>query len=203
MKKASSISVTITTTFYMLCGVLGYAAFGSKAPGNFMTGFGFYDPYWLVDIGNIFIAVHLIGAYQVFCQPIYQAVENVCYKRWPDNGFVTNERIVEIPLFGEYPFSYLRLIWRTAYVIFSVVVAMIFPFFNDVVGLIGALAFWPLTVFLPIEMYIVQAKIRKHSVRWWSLKTVSFVCMVVSIVAAAGSIQGLVKSLRGYKPFKD
>lgn len=65
MKKASGIGVSTTTIFYMLCGVLGYAAFGNKAPGNFLTGFGFYEPFWLVDIGNICIAIHLIGAYQV------------------------------------------------------------------------------------------------------------------------------------------
>ncbi|RWW33717.1 hypothetical protein GW17_00001559 [Ensete ventricosum] len=65
MKKATTIGVLTTTTFYMLCGVLGYAAFGNTAPGNFLTGFGFYDPFWLVDIGNICIVVHLVGAYQV------------------------------------------------------------------------------------------------------------------------------------------
>jgi amino acid permease len=65
MKKSSSVGIAITTFFYSLCGLLGYAAFGNNAPGNFLTGFGFYEPYWLVDIGNIFIIIHLVGAYQV------------------------------------------------------------------------------------------------------------------------------------------
>ncbi|CAI9113218.1 OLC1v1013788C1 [Oldenlandia corymbosa var. corymbosa] len=51
MKKATFWSVTITTVFY-LCGCIGYAAFGDLSPGNLLTGFGFYNPYWLVDIGN-------------------------------------------------------------------------------------------------------------------------------------------------------
>ncbi len=34
---------------------------------------------------------------------------------------------------------------------------MLVPFFNDVVGLLGALGFWPLTVFLPIQMHLKQA----------------------------------------------
>lgn len=37
------------------------------------------------------------------------------------------------------------------------VIAMLVPFFNDVVGLLGALGFWPLTVFLPIQMHLKQA----------------------------------------------
>lgn len=65
MKKSSLIGITISTIFYSLCGLLGYGAFGNKAPGNFLTGFGFYEPYWLVDIGNLFIIIHLVGAYQV------------------------------------------------------------------------------------------------------------------------------------------
>lgn len=66
MKKASLIGVTTTTLFYVLCGCVGYAAFGNKAPGNFLTGFGFYEPFWLIDFANVCIAVHLIGAYQVY-----------------------------------------------------------------------------------------------------------------------------------------
>ena len=65
MKKACIIGVSIISVFYVLCGALGYAAFGNRAPGNFLTGFGFYEPYWLVDIANICIVIHLVGAYQV------------------------------------------------------------------------------------------------------------------------------------------
>lgn len=75
MKKASLVGITITTAFYMSCGLLGYAAFGNKAPGNFLTGFGFYEPYWLIDIANIFIVVHLVGAYQV----IINSMNKSCY----------------------------------------------------------------------------------------------------------------------------
>ncbi|XP_042046811.1 amino acid permease 6-like isoform X2 [Salvia splendens] len=64
MKKASLVGVSTTTLFYVLCGCLGYAAFGNDAPGNFLTGFGFYEPFWLIDFANVCIAIHLIGAYQ-------------------------------------------------------------------------------------------------------------------------------------------
>lgn len=65
MKRASLVGVSTTTLFYMLCGCLGYAAFGNDAPGNFLTGFGFFEPYWLIDFANVCIAIHLVGAYQV------------------------------------------------------------------------------------------------------------------------------------------
>lgn len=66
MKKATVFSIIVTTVFYLLCGCLGYASFGDLAPGNLLTGFGFFNPYWLLDIANLAIVVHLVGAYQVY-----------------------------------------------------------------------------------------------------------------------------------------
>jgi hypothetical protein len=65
MKKASMVAIFITTFFYLCCGCFGYAAFGDATPGNLLTGFGFYEPYWLIDIANVCIIIHLVGGYQV------------------------------------------------------------------------------------------------------------------------------------------
>lgn len=65
MKKASTIAVVVTTFFYLCCGGFGYAAFGENTPGNLLTGFGFYEPYWLIDLANACIVLHLVGGYQV------------------------------------------------------------------------------------------------------------------------------------------
>jgi len=37
-------------------------------------------------------------------------------------------------------------------------IAILFPLFNDMLGVIGAVKFWPLVVYFPVEMYIVQKK---------------------------------------------
>ncbi|XP_024976421.1 amino acid permease 6-like [Cynara cardunculus var. scolymus] len=202
MKRASLAGVSTTTLFYVLCGCLGYAAFGNDAPGNFLTGFGFYEPFWLIDFANVCIAIHLIGAYQVFCQPLFGFVEMKCRQQWPDSKFITTEHIVNLPFFGEYYVNMFRLVWRTAYVTLTAIVAMIFPFFNSFLGLIGAGSFYPLTVYFPIEMYIARAKIPKYSFTWVWLKILSWVCLVVSLVAAIGSVQGLLMDVKKYKPFQ-
>ncbi|CAJ1960248.1 unnamed protein product [Sphenostylis stenocarpa] len=54
----------MTTFFYLFCGCFGYGAFGNATPGNLLTGFGFYEPYWLVAFGNACIILYLVGAYQ-------------------------------------------------------------------------------------------------------------------------------------------
>ncbi|KAK7247607.1 hypothetical protein RIF29_42493 [Crotalaria pallida] len=200
MKKATMISIAVTTTFYMLCGCMGYAAFGDDAPGNLLTGFGFYNPYWLVDIANAAIVIHLVGAYQVFAQPIFAFVEKGATKRWPN--IADKEINIPIPCLPPYKLNLFRLVWRTVFVILTTVVSMLLPFFNDIVGVIGALGFWPLTVYFPVEMYISQKKIPKWSNRWISLQIFSLGCLIVSVVAAVGSVAGVLGDLKKYKPFK-
>ncbi|KAD1287137.1 hypothetical protein E3N88_43055 [Mikania micrantha] len=197
MKKATIAGISASTVFYMLCGVLGYAAFGNDAPGNFLTGFGFYDPFWLVDIGNICIVIHLLGAYQVLAQPLFGFVETCSKRKWPQNKLVTEDFI----LCG-YSINMFRLAWRTSYVIVTTIIAMIFPFFNDFVGLLGACTFWPLSVYFPIEMYISQAKIRKYSFTWIWMQILSLACLIVSLVAAIGSTRGLITSVESFQPFQ-
>ncbi|CAO2152751.1 unnamed protein product [Urochloa humidicola] len=196
MRKATAISVATTTIFYMLCGCMGYAAFGDAAPDNLLTGFGFYEPYWLLDIANVAIVIHLVGAYQVFCQPLFAFVERWAASRWPDSAFITKE--VKL---GPFVLSVFRLTWRTAFVCLTTVTAMLLPFFGDVVGLLGAVSFWPLTVYFPVEMYIVQRGVRRGTTRWVCLQTLSATCLVVSVAAAAGSIADVIDALKVYRPF--
>ncbi|KAL5174059.1 Amino acid permease 2 [Glycine soja] len=198
MKKATLISIAVTTTFYMLCGCMGYAAFGDAAPGNLLTGFGFYNPYWLIDIANAAIVIHLVGAYQVFSQPIFAFVEKEVTQRWPN---FNREFKIPIPGFSPYKLKVFRLVLRTVFVVLTTVISMLLPFFNDIVGVIGALGFWPLTVYFPVEMYISQKKIPKWSNRWISLKIFSMACLIVSVVAAVGSVAGVLLDLKKYKPF--
>ncbi|KAJ9673551.1 hypothetical protein PVL29_023239 [Vitis rotundifolia] len=202
MKKATLLSVIVTTLFYMLCGCMGYAAFGDLAPGNLLTGFGFYNPYWLLDIANAAIVIHLVGAYQVYCQPLFAFIEKWAAERFPDSQFITKEIKIPIPGFKPYNLNLFRLVWRTIFVIITTVISMLMPFFNDVVGILGAFGFWPLTVYFPVEMYIAQKKIPKWSTRWLCLQILSFACLIISIAAAAGSVAGVVLDLKVYKPFK-
>ncbi|XP_073122085.1 amino acid permease 3 [Henckelia pumila] len=202
MKKATFLSVAVTTVFYMLCGCFGYAAFGDSSPGNLLTGFGFYNPYWLLDIANIAIVVHLVGAYQVYCQPLFAFVEKTVAGWYPNSKFIAKEIAVPVPGLKSFKLNLFRLVWRTVFVIITTVISMLMPFFNDVVGILGAFGFWPLTVYFPVEMYIVQKKIPKWSARWISLQILSAACLIISIAAAVGSFAGVVSDLKSYKPFK-
>ncbi|XP_004502977.1 amino acid permease 3-like [Cicer arietinum] len=198
MKKATILSVAVTTTFYMLCGCMGYAAFGGEAPGNLLTGFDLYNPAWLIDVANAAVVIHLVGAYQVYVQPVFAFIEKNATTKWPQTNV---DHKIPIPGFGPYNLNLFRLVWRTVFVIITTFIAMLIPFFNDVLGLLGAVGFWPLTVYFPVEMYILQKHISKWSFKWVCLKLMSFLCFLVSAIAAIGSIASIVNDLKKYKPF--
>jgi len=63
MKRANVIGVSTMTILFLLCSCLGYAAFGDHTPANIF--YGFTEPYWIVALGDIFVVIHMIGAYQV------------------------------------------------------------------------------------------------------------------------------------------
>lgn len=140
---------------------------------------------------------------QVYCQPLFAFVEKWSATRWSKSDFITREYEAAIPCTGtSYKLNLFRLVWRSAFVVVTTVIAMLMPFFNGVVGILGALGFWPLTVYFPVEMYIAQKKIRRWSGRWLGLQILSFTCLVVSLAAACGSIAGVVLDLKSYRPFK-
>ncbi|KAF8701352.1 hypothetical protein HU200_033682 [Digitaria exilis] len=200
MKKATAVSVAVTTVIYLLCGCVGYAAFGSGAPDNMLTGFGFYEPFWLLDVANAFVVVHLVGTYQVMTQPVFAYVERRVAAAWPGSALV-RERDVRVGQVMALSVSPIRLVWRTTYVCVTTAVAMLLPFFGSVVGFIGAVSFWPLTVYFPVAMYMAQRKVKRGSTRWLLLHALSAGCLVVSVAAAAGSIAGIVEELKAHNPF--
>lgn len=67
MKRAVLVGGLTMTLLFMVCGSLGYAAFGNKTPGNLLAGFGdeMANAFWLLDLANFCIVVHIIGAFQV------------------------------------------------------------------------------------------------------------------------------------------
>ncbi|KFK41629.1 hypothetical protein AALP_AA2G152600 [Arabis alpina] len=193
MKKASTVSIFITTFFFLCCGCFGYAAFGDATPGNLLTGFGFYEPFWLIDFANVCIVLHLVGGFQVYTQPIFAAMERWLTEEYPQNNFNARFSGLKLPLLGgTVRLSPMRMYLRTIYVVIITGISIVFPYFNEVLGVVGALGFWPLAVYFPVEMCILQKKIRVWTRPWLLLRGFSFVCLLVSLLAFVGSIHGLV-----------
>ncbi|CAN6457891.1 unnamed protein product [Victoria cruziana] len=195
MKRASIVSISIATLFYLSCGCFGYAAFGDDAPGNILTGFGFFEPYWLIDFANACIILHLVGGYQVYSQPVFAFSEEFIERMLPKStAFIKKDYSIGVPRLPVYHFTLIRLCFRSLYVVSTVALAMYFPFFNQVLGILGALNFWPLAIYFPIEMYMVQKRVKSWSTKWVVFEVFSILCLLISLFALIGSVEGLVSA---------
>ena len=133
-------------------------------------------------------------------QPFFRIVEMGANMVWPQSDFINKEyptRLGSVKV----SFNLFRLIWRTIFVIVSTILAMAMPFFNEILSLLGAIGFWPLVVFFPIQMHIAQRHIKKLTLKWCMLQLLSFVCFLISVAAIVGSIHGIGKDLHKYKIF--
>ena len=123
--------------------------------------------------------------------------------RWPNSEFVNTEYPLRI---GSKKFNFsinfLRLTGRTTFVVVATLLAMALPFFNEILALLGAISYGPMTVYFPVEMHIAQNKIKRLSIRGLALQLLNLVCFLVSIAAASGAIQGMGHGLRASKPFQ-
>ncbi|XP_034889215.1 probable amino acid permease 7 isoform X1 [Populus alba] len=196
MKKASMIAMIGTTFFYLCCGGFGYAAFGEDTPGNLLAGFGLFSGryYWLINIANACIVIHLVGSYQVFSQTFFANIEKSIAEKWPNIQFTHINPNSKLPWFPTFQINLPRLCLRTTYVISTTTIAVIFPYFNQVIGVMGGLNFWPLTIYFPVEMYFKQRKIEAWTTKWIMLRAYTIFCLLVTAFALIGSIEGLISA---------
>lgn len=86
----------------------------------------------------------------------------------------------------------MRLVFRTAYVALITGIAVLFPYFNQVVGVSGAITFWPVVVYFPVEMYLTQKKTESWKTKAIVLRVYTMVCLIVILYAFVGSIRGVI-----------
>lgn len=129
------------------------------------------------------VVVHLVPAYAVYTQPLFAFVEGgVAHsrrlRRWLPAALSPARRA------SRWSF---RLVFRSLYVVVVAVIAVVLPFFSAIVGLVGALGFWPATVAYPIRMY--RRKHRPTGRQLWTLHAVDWACLAVSVFAVVGSVR--------------
>lgn len=70
------------------------------------------------------------------------------------------------------------------------------PFFNALIGIIGSICFWPLTVFFPVQCTISAQQIPTWSRKWCLLQSMSLLTLLISIASGIGSVAFLVEELK-------
>ncbi|KAK9831112.1 hypothetical protein WJX74_003668 [Apatococcus lobatus] len=126
----TAYAVIIVAYFPVACA--GYARFGNSVNPDVLL--SVQRPAWLIKAANLMVCIHIGAAYQVFAQPVFKILEDWVKQRFGRAA----DKLVAV-----------RLIIRSSSVIITAGVAMLLPFFSDLMGLIGAIAFTPITFVLP------------------------------------------------------
>lgn len=167
MKRAVNTGMGCSLMFYLAVSVTGYMALGDKVPGDILTGFS--EPAGVVGAANVMVLLHMLPAYQVFSQPVFHGLEMAATDHVPGASRV--------------PTLALRLVTRSLYVCFTTTVAVLMPFFTDIIGLVGALVFWPAAVYYPVRLYCKLYRPRR---------TVFVLMQVMNVVAAVTSLLAVI-----------
>jgi hypothetical protein len=69
----------------------------------------------------------------------------------------------------------------------ATLLAMALPFFNEILALLGAISYGPMTVYFPVEMHIAQNKIKRLSIRGLALQLLNLVCIFFYIEQFKGN----------------
>lgn len=131
---------------------------------------------------------------QVYSQPLFANVENWLRFNFPDSEFVNHIYHLKLPLLPDFQLNFLRLSFRTAYVASTTVIAMLFPYFNQILGVLAGIIFYPLTIYFPVEMYLSQCNIEPWTTKWVLLRTFSIVGLLVGLFTLIGSIEGIISA---------
>jgi amino acid permease len=127
----------------------------------------------MVGVANFMVWLHVLASFQVFSHPVFESVETAVSWRLPNTS----------PLL-------IRLVWRTAYVLWITIVAASFPFFGEIVGLLGAIGFIPMTFIMPHVLWLVYKKGELGATRFINY-TLVVVFIVIAFLALVGSIASI------------
>lgn len=114
---------------------------------------------------------------------------------WPESRFVHNMCTVRVP-FVSIEFAPCSLALRAGFVALTTMIAIGIPFFNAILGLMGSITFWPITVYYPVAMYMVRANITWGQPKWLALQSLSILAFLVTVFSAVGSFADVIHQLR-------
>lgn len=187
IRMGTHTSMFIITGFYFIVGILGFLAFGNELSecGDILMCFS--SPKGPLIMANTMVVFHLLPAFQVYSQPIFALVDKHVAPKMPIDM-----------LRKKAPF---RICFRTAYVLLTTFLGCLMPFFNDIVGLVGAIGFWPATVLFPV-LATLKLKKKDLSTSWKVLlHSINVLCFILTLGAIIGSVRSIITDASSYEIF--
>jgi amino acid permease len=185
MMRGVNIAFVITGALYLAVSVSGYHALGSATGPNIILAMT-NGPAWLRALARAMVVVHVLAAYQVYTHPVFDWIESGAGRIAARAGCGS---LASAFSYGSWPS---RLLLRTVYVVLVTLVAILVPFFTDLMGLIGAVAITPTTFLLPPLLWLFVRRPRRFGLEWCVNATLVFLMAVAGIVGSISAGWSLV-----------
>ncbi|CAO0798380.1 unnamed protein product [Mucor circinelloides] len=173
-KYAAIAGLSTCTALYFLTAVPGYWSFGRE------TASPIYNSLPSGSTGQV-LSMIVMTIHVIFAIPIYTTSFSLEFEQWTG---VTDER------FGRFGCWCLRGVIRTGTMVILVILAAFIPFFDDFMGLIGALANCGLVFLLPILCYLKLTGVRNKP--WYELAF----CALTLFLGIVGCVFGTIDSIK-------
>ncbi|XP_042024790.1 lysine histidine transporter-like 5 isoform X1 [Salvia splendens] len=183
MTKGVTVAYLIVALCYFPVAISGYWAFGNEVEDDVLL--SLEHPKWLISAANFMVFIHVIGSYQVFGMPIFDKIESALVTKWHFN-----------------PGRPLRLVARSAYVVFTAFMALILPFFGGLLGFFGGLAFSSTSYIIPCAVWLKTQKPKAWSIHWILCWTSLLIGFTIMTVAPIGGAHEIIVSWKSYKLFQ-
>lgn len=188
MKRGMYIAFGITIPLLLLVGVAGYWSFGNAVSPILLS--SAWTPRWLVFIAVLVSIIQLIFSSQVMAQPIYNSMELRVMKKWSGQKWMQHQR-----RHGVVASLWLMVLIRFFYAVSVGFIAIFFPFFSSIMGLIGAIGLTPVVYVVPLSLWIIS---KKESTNYLLIKISHLILALIftigGLLAAVGAMRGIIVS---------
>eukprot|EP00199_Chlamydomonas_sp_CCMP681_P000406 CAMPEP_0119107552 /NCGR_PEP_ID=MMETSP1180-20130426/11077_1 /TAXON_ID=3052 ORGANISM="Chlamydomonas cf sp, Strain CCMP681" /NCGR_SAMPLE_ID=MMETSP1180 /ASSEMBLY_ACC=CAM_ASM_000741 /LENGTH=487 /DNA_ID=CAMNT_0007093057 /DNA_START=85 /DNA_END=1548 /DNA_ORIENTATION=+ len=181
------LNVTFVAAAIMYFGVActGYAAYGNQVQSNILNSIG--QPVWVIATAHMAVVVHVLASYLVYSFILFDLMER---------GVA---RVVKIDTIVKR--TAIRFTLRTLYVCSTAFIAILAPFFSDLMSLIGAIGVIPTTFVLPSVFWLVLRRPTWRCWEFWINWLIIGVMTVIGFLGAIAAVRNIVLSAPSYETF--
>ena len=178
------------------------------------------DPLGLLAACYFAVVLHVIASYQVYSFPIYDLLEieldrvanpALAHSLDPESpcpaSAVSDDKSKDVK--DGWFSRFLRLlgprvrrqIIRLVYICSTCLIACMIPFFDDLMGLIGALGATPTTFVIPCLLWLTIKRPAPFSFHWCLCWVIAVVASCIGLIGAAGALYNIVEDSKTFKIF--
>ncbi|XP_042498307.1 GABA transporter 1-like [Macadamia integrifolia] len=191
MFKGLCLCYTVTTTTFFSVAISGYWAFGNQAQSTIISNF-IVDgkpliPKWFILMTNVFTLLQVLAITLVYLQPTNEIFEQK-FANPKSHQFSTRNVIP-------------RLFFRSLSVVVATIIAAMFPFFGDIMAVIGAFGIIPLDFVLPMVFYNVTFQPSKRNPIFWINISIAVIFSALGVLGAISSVRQIILDSKTYHLF--